>query len=167
MESKATSLELGDLMAKLEQIDKKLKCSEEDRQELEKEVRHNKNENLYNYFVLARATEEKLQQMADKVEKTDKEREKQIKIDMVEMKKRDDTVSEKLWNLKSRMDTMSKEQAESSGAIQSKLDVLLRNSIAQDKLVMKKPPGTRADFVEPQQKKRESAPLTRIDSTMA
>ena len=31
-------LELGDLMAKFEQIDKKLKCSEEDRQELKKEV---------------------------------------------------------------------------------------------------------------------------------
>ena len=28
-----TSLKLGDLMAKLDQIDKKLKCSEEDRKE--------------------------------------------------------------------------------------------------------------------------------------
>ena len=51
----ATSLELGDLMAKLEQIDKKLKCSEEDRQMLKKEIRHNKNENLDNCFNLARA----------------------------------------------------------------------------------------------------------------
>ena len=105
--------------------------------------------------------------MADKVEATGKEREKHIKIDMVEMKKRYNTVSEKLWNLETRKDTMSKEQAESSGAIQSKLVVLLRNSIAQDKTVMEKPSGTRVDFVEPQQKKRESTPLTRIDCTMA
>ena len=35
---KKTSLELSDLMAKLEQIDKKLKCSEEDRQMLKKEL---------------------------------------------------------------------------------------------------------------------------------
>ena len=46
-----------------------------------------KNENLDNYYVLARATDEKLQQMADKVETTDKEREKHIKKDMKEMKK--------------------------------------------------------------------------------
>ena len=58
MESKMPSLELGDLMAKLEQIEKKLKCRVEDRQELKTEVRHNKNENLDNYYVLARATEE-------------------------------------------------------------------------------------------------------------
>ena len=73
MDSKTASLKLGDLMAKLEQIDKTLKCSEEGRLELKKEVRHNKNENLDNYYVLARATEEKLQQRADKVETTDKE----------------------------------------------------------------------------------------------
>ena len=83
------------------------------------------------------------------------------------MKKRYDTVSENVWNLETRMDTMSKEQVESSGAIQSKLDVLLRYFIAQDKLVAEKPSGTRVDFVEPQRKKRESAPLPRIDSTMA
>ena len=65
------------------------------------------------------------------------------------------------------MDTMSKDQAESSCAIQSKLDAILRNSIARDKLVVEKPTGTRVDFVEPQRKKRESTPLTRIDSTMA
>ena len=115
-------------MAKLEQIDKKMKCSEEDRQELKKQIQYNKNENLDNSFNLARATEEKLQQMSDKVETTDKEREKHIKKDMEEMKQRYDTVNEKLWNLETRMDTMSKDQAESSCAIQSKLDVLLRNS---------------------------------------
>ena len=112
MESKTTSFELGDLMAKLEQIDEKLKCSEEDRQELKKEVRHNKNENLDNYYVLVRATEEKLQQMANKAETTDKEREKHIKKDMEQMKKKYDTVCEILWNLATRMNTMSKEQAE-------------------------------------------------------
>ena len=132
MESKTTSLELSDLMAKLEQIDNKLKCSQEDRQGLKKEVPRKKNEYLDNYFVLARAMEEKLQQVADKVERTDKEREKHIKTDMVEKKRRHDTVSEKLWNLESKINTMSKEQAEKSGAIQSKLDVLLKNSIAQD-----------------------------------
>ena len=113
MESKTTSFELGDLMAKLEQIDENLKCSEEDRQELKKEVRHNKNENLDNYYVLVRATEEKLQQMANKAETTDKEREKHIKKDMEQMKKKYDTVCEILWNLETRMNTMSKEQAES------------------------------------------------------
>ena len=70
--------------------------------------------------------------MAGKVETTEKEREIDIKKVMEEMKKRYDIVSEKLWNLETRMDTMSKEQVESSGAIQSKLDVLLRNSKAQD-----------------------------------
>ena len=92
--------------------------------------------------------------MSDKVEATDKEREKHIKKDMEEMKKRYDTVNEKLWNLETRMDTMSKDQAESSCAIQSKLDALLRNSIAQDKLVADKPQGTRVDFVEPQGKNK-------------
>ena len=73
---------------------------------------------------------------------------------MEEMKRRYDTVNEKLWNLETRMDTMSKEQAESSGAIRFKLYVLLRNSIAQDKLMAGKPFGTRVDFVEPQRMKR-------------
>ena len=47
-ESKAPSIELGDLMTTLEQIDKKLKCSEKDRQELKKETRNNKSESLDN-----------------------------------------------------------------------------------------------------------------------
>ena len=83
-QEKTTSLELGDLMAKLEEIDKTLEHSGEDRQQLKREVRHNKNEYLENYFVLARATEEKLQQMSDKVEATDREREKHIKKDIEE-----------------------------------------------------------------------------------
>ena len=80
---------------------------------------------------------------------------------MEEMKKRYDTVNEKLWNHETRMDTMSKDQAENFCAKQSKLDALLRNSIAQDKLATVKPQGTRVDFIEPQQNKRESAPLPR------
>ena len=62
---KTTSLELGLLMAKLEQINKKLKCSEKDRQMLKKELRYNKNDNMDNCFNLARVTEEKLQQMSE------------------------------------------------------------------------------------------------------
>ena len=54
---------------------KELKSSEEERQEMRREVRHIKNENLDNYFTSARATEEKLLQMAERVETTDKERE--------------------------------------------------------------------------------------------
>ena len=136
-----------------------MKCSEEDRQELTKEIRHNQNENLDNYYVLARVTGEKLQQIWDKVETTDKEREKHIKKVMEDKKKRYDTVNEKLWFLETRMNKMSKDQAEGFCAIQSKLDALLRNSIAQDKLVADNPRGTRVDFVDPQRKKRESTPL--------
>ena len=104
--------------------------------------------------------------MSDKVDATDKEREKLNKKEMEEMKKRYDTVNEKLWNLDTRMDAMGKEQAESSCDIQSKLDALLRNSLAQYKIVVEKPSGTRVDFVEPQQKKREYKPLVRTHSTM-
>ena len=110
MESKTPLLELGDLMAKLEHIDRKLKCSEEDRLELKKEVRHNKIEYLDNYYVLAKATEEKLKQKTEKVEMTNKEREKHVKKDMEEMKRRYDTKNGKLRNLENRMDTLSKEQ---------------------------------------------------------
>ena len=72
------------------------------------------------------------------------------------MKERYETVNEKLWNLETIMDTMSKDYAEISCAIQSKLDAFLRNSVAQDKLVVDKPQGTRVDFVEPQRKKNGS-----------
>ena len=110
-QQKTTSLELGDLMAKLEQIDKTLKHSEEDRQELKREVRHNKSQYLENYFVLASATEEKLQHMSDKVEASDKVREKHIKKDMEDMRKRYNTMNEKLGSLETRMDSMGKDQA--------------------------------------------------------
>ena len=55
-------------MTKLEQIDKNLKCGEEDCQELKKELRHNKSENLDNCFSWR----------ADKLETTDRERERHI-----------------------------------------------------------------------------------------
>ena len=54
------------------------------------------------------------------------------------------------------MDTMSMDQDEISCAKQSNWDVLLRNSIAQEKLVAEKPQGNRVDFVEPQRTKGES-----------
>ena len=49
--TKTTSVELGDLMRKLNEIDKKLECSGEDHQELKKEITQNKNENLDSYYV--------------------------------------------------------------------------------------------------------------------
>ena len=150
----------------MEQIDKKLKCSEEVRQKLKKEIQYNKNDNLDNYFNLARATEKQIQQISEKVEATDKDRERHNKKDMQEMKQRYDTVNEKLWNLETRMDTMSRDQAESLCAIQSKLDALLRNSTAQDKLVADSPQCTRDDFIETQRNKRESTPLPGIAASI-
>ena len=154
-----THLELGDLMAKLDQIDKKLKCSEEDPEVIKKEIRYNKNEYLDNYFNLARATEEKLQQMSDKVEATDKDRAQNINKDMQAIKQRYDTVNSKLGSLETRMDTMSRDQAENSSAIQAKLDDILRNSTSQDRSETDRTQGNRVDFVEPQRNKRESTPL--------
>ena len=58
---------------------------------LKKELRYKKNESLDNCFKLAKEPEERLQQMSDKVEATDKEREKNIKKDMQEMKQRNGT----------------------------------------------------------------------------
>ena len=69
--------------------------------------------------------------MAGRVETTDKEREKYIRKVMEEMKRRYETVNDKLSNLETRIDTMSRDQAEKSCAIQFKLDALLRNTIAQ------------------------------------
>ena len=73
------TLELGDLMAKLNQIDKKVKHSEEDREVIRKELRYNKHEYLDSYFNLAKATDGRLKQMSDKVEATNEERDKNIK----------------------------------------------------------------------------------------
>ena len=100
--------------------------------------------------------------MSEKVEATDKEPERHIKKDMQEMKQRYQTVNEKLWNLETRMDTMNRDKAEKSCAIQSKVDALLRSSTAQEKLITDRPQGTRVDFRERQRNKRESTPLPRI-----
>ena len=99
------------------------------------------------------------QQMSDKVEATDKEREKSIKKDLQEMKQQYETVNSKLRSLETRIDSMSRGQAESSCAIQSKLEAIFRNSASQDKLVTDRKQGNRVDFVEPQRNKRESTPL--------
>ena len=151
--------EMGDLMAELEQIDKKTEVQHRGSTIAKKEIRYNKSDSLDNCFNLAKATKERLQQMSDKVEATDKEREKNIKKDMQEMKQRYDTVNSKLGSLETRMDTMSRDQAESSCAIQAKLDAILRNSTSQDKPVKDRTQGNRVDFVEPQQNKWESTPL--------
>ena len=149
-----TPLDLGDLMAKIDQIDKKLKHSAEDREVIKKELRYNKHRYLDNYFNLARATEEKLQQMSDKVEATDGERDKNNKKDMQEMKQRYDAVNSQLGSLETRRD-----QAESSCAIQAKLDAILRNSTSQDRPMTDRTQGNRVDLVEPQRNKRRSTPL--------
>ena len=158
MDHGTTTLELSDLMA-MHQIDEKLKHSEEARNVIRKEMRNNKHEYLDNYFYLARATEEKLQQMSDKVETTDGERDKNIRKDMLEMKQRYDAVNSLLGTLETRMDTMSRDQAESSSAIQTKLDAILRNSTPQDRPAAERTQGNRVDFVEPQRNKRQSTPL--------
>ena len=73
--------------------------------------------------------------MAERVEKTDEEREKYIRKVMEEKKRRYETVNDKLSNLETRLDTMSRDQAKSSYAIQFKLDSLLRDSITQEKRI--------------------------------
>ena len=57
------------------------------------------------------------------------------------------------------MDTMRRDQAESSCAIQAKLDAILRNSTSQDRPSTDRTQGNIVDFVEPQRNKRQSTPL--------
>ena len=67
------------------------------------------------------------------------------------------------------MDTMSRDQADSSCAIQSKLDTLFINSITQEKTASEKwekHPGTWLDFLEPQRKKLETTPLPQINDSI-
>ena len=161
------TIELGDLMAKLNQIDKKLKHSEEDREVIRKELRYNKHEYLDSYFNLAKATDERLKEMSDKVEATNEEREKNIKKDMQQLKNRYDDVNSQLGSLEKRMDTMSKNQAESSCAIQAKLDAILRSSTSQERPAADRTQGTRVDFVEPQRNKRQSTPLSLTRDTVS
>ena len=54
---------------------------------------------------------------------------------------------------------MSRNQAESSCAIQAKLDAILRNSTSKERPAADRTQCTRVDFVEPQRNKRQSTPL--------
>ena len=75
------------------------------------------------------------------------------------MKQRYDDVNSQVGSLETRLDAMSRNQAESLNAIQSKLDAILRNSTSQDRLAADRTQGNRVDFVEPQRSKRQSTPL--------
>ena len=161
------TLELGDLMTKLNQIDKRLKYSEEDRDLIKKELKYNKHEYLDSYFNLAKATDERLQQMSNKVDATNEERDKNIKKDMQQLKNRYDDVNSQLGSLEKRMDIMNRNQAESSCAIQAKLDAILRNSTSQERPAADRTQGTRVDFVEPQRGKRQSTPLPLTRDTVS
>ena len=97
--------------------------------------------------------------MSDKVDTTDEERDKNIRKDMQEMKQRYDAVNSHLGSLEMRMDTMSRDQAEISCAIQTKLDAILRNSTPQDRPAAERAQGNRVEFVEPQRNKLQSTPL--------
>ena len=97
--------------------------------------------------------------MSDKVEATDGERDKNIKKDIQEMKQRYDAVNSQLGSLETRMDTMRRVQAESSCAIQAKLDAILRNSTSQERPAKDRTQGNRVDFVEPQRNKWQSTRL--------
>ena len=161
------TLELGDPMTKLNQIDKRLKYSEEDRDLIRKELKYNKHEYLDSYFNLAKATDERLQQMSDKVDATNEERDKNIKKDMQQLKNRYDDVNSQLGSLEKRMDIMNRNQAENSCAIQAKLDAILRNSTSQERPAADRTQGTRVDFVEPQRGKRQSTPLPLTRDTVS
>ena len=91
--------------------------------------------------------------------KGNEERDKNIKKDMQQLKNRYDDVNSQLGSLEKRMDTMNRNQAESSCAIQAKLDAILRNSTSQERPAADRTQGTRVDFVEPQRNKRQSTPL--------
>ena len=66
---------------------------------MKREIRHNKNEGIENYFTPAGSTEERLQQIANKIEQSDKEREKLFRTDMKEGRKQYKRVNGKLWSL--------------------------------------------------------------------
>ena len=71
--------------------------------------------------------------MSDKVDVTNEERYKNIKKDMQQLENRYDDVNSQLGSLETRMDTMSRNQAESSCAIQAKSNAILRNSTSQER----------------------------------
>ena len=74
---------------------------------------------------------------------------------MQEMKQRYDAMNNHLGSLGTRMDTMRRDQAESSCAIQAKLDAILRNSTSQDRSATDRTQCNRVDFVEPPRNKRQ------------
>ena len=76
---------------------------------------------------MPRPKKERLQQIAAKIEKTGKEREKLIEKEEEEMRNYYESVNGKLWIITKKMGTMSEERAKSSCAIQSKLNALLNN----------------------------------------
>ena len=78
---------------------------------------------------------------------------------MQELKQPNDAVNSQLGSLETRMDTMRRDQAESSCGIQAKLDAILRNSTSQDRPVTDRTQGNRVDFMEPKRNQRESTPL--------
>ena len=78
---------------------------------------------------------------------------------MQQLKNRYDDVNSQLGSLGKRMDTMNRNQAESSCVIQAKLDAILRNSTSQERPAADRTQETRVDFVEPQRNKRQSTPL--------
>ena len=84
---------------------------------------------------------------------------KNIKKDLQEMKQRYDDVNSQLGSLETGMDTMSRDQAESSCTIQAKLDAILKISTSQNRPAADRTQGNRVDFVEPQRNKRQSTPL--------
>ena len=86
-DSKGLPVDMTDLMEKWEQIDKNLRYGQEDREELKREINHNKNESLDNYFTMPRSTKERLQQIAEKIEKTSNDCEKLIEKEEEEMRK--------------------------------------------------------------------------------
>ena len=141
--------------------------TDEDRDSIRKELKYNRHEHLDSYFNLAKATDERLQQMSDKVEATNEERDRNIKKDMQQLKNRYDDVNSQLGSLEKRMDTMSRNQAESSCAIQAKLDAILRNSTSHERPAADRTQGNRVDFVEPQRNKRQSTPLPLTRDTVS
>ena len=90
---------MTDLMQKIEQIDIKIRYGEEDQEELKMEIRHNRNESFDENSIMAGSTEERFQQIAEKIEQTDKERAKLIRKDMKEVRNLYESVNIKLWSL--------------------------------------------------------------------
>ena len=78
---------MGDLMPKLDLNQKQLEyCKNSDRDQLKKKLGTNMKEGLDNYYVVARTSVVKNQEMLDNLEETDEEREAMIKNVMKDRK---------------------------------------------------------------------------------